>query len=95
MDIKELENIMVTHGVVLRAIPNKTTGIYEKRHIDQFPDGKIMYLEDFKRAMLVIEKIPKNAGKFILECEKNTLSTVKFTGRKYFDSIEEAVNSLK
>lgn len=94
MDIKELEEIMIEHGVVLRAIPKKVRGVYEKYHADEFPNGTIEYLEDFKREMLVVWSIPKNAGKFTFECEKHTGSTVKFRGKKFFDSIEEAVKDL-
>lgn len=94
MDIKELEEIMVSHGVVLRAIPKKTRSIYERYHIDKYPRGTIQYLEEFKREMLVFESIPENAGKFIFECEKNTSATVHFSGKKYFDSIEQAVEDL-
>lgn len=86
---------MISHGVVLRAIPEKIRGVYEKRHIDKYPDGVIKYLDDYKREMLVVEIIPKNAGKFIFECARNTNSMVKFMGKKYFDSIEEAVESLQ
>ena len=95
MDIRELEKVMISHGVVLRAIPEKVRGIYEKRHIDTYPNGVIKYLDDYKREMLVVETIPKNAGKFILECVPHTSSMVKFSGKKYFDSIEEAVEFLQ
>jgi len=94
MDIKELEKIMVSHGVVLRALPKKTRGIYERYHIDKYPHGTIKYLEEYKREMLVIESVPKNAGKFIFECERSTSATVHFSGKKYFDSIEQAIEDL-
>lgn len=94
MDIKELENIMVSHGVVLRAIPKTARSIYEKYHADKYPDGIIMYLEKYKREMLIVENIPKNAGKFIFECEKHTSSIVKFNGKKFYDSIEQAIEDL-
>lgn len=94
MDIKELENIMISHGIVLRAIPKIERSICEKRRANEFPDGKIEYLEEYKREMLVIERIPKYAGKFIFEYKQGTASTVKFTGKKFFDSIEQAVNDL-
>ena len=94
MEIKELEDIMITHSVVLRAIPKKVVGVYEKQHIDSYPTGTIQYLERYKREMLVVESIPKNAGKFIFECQRNTSSSVHFSGKKFFDSIEEAVADL-
>lgn len=94
MDIKELENIMILNGVVLRALPRIMRGIYETRHIDIFPNGTIEYLEEYKREMLVVYTVPKNAGKFIFECARNTMNSVSFAGKKYYDTIEEAVNDL-
>lgn len=35
MSIKDLEKIMVSYGVALRAIPEMVTEIYEKQHIDK------------------------------------------------------------
>lgn len=94
MDIKKLEEIMVTHGVVLRAIPRKITGVYEKRHREQFPNARVEYLEKFKREMLIDERVPRNAGKFVFEANKGTESTVKFHADRFYDSIEEAIGDL-
>lgn len=94
MDIKELEEIMVSHGVALRAIPRKVTGIYEVRHQSQFPNARVEYLEDFKREMLIDERVPKNAGRFIFEAHQGTGSLVKFYANKFYDSIEEAIADL-
>jgi len=95
MDIQLLEEIMITHGIVLRAIPRKVRGVYDKRHLDKYPNGIITYLEEYKRDMLVVETIPQNAGKFIFESVKSTRSTVSFSGKKYFDSIEEAIEHIQ
>lgn len=94
MDIKELEKIMISHGVALRAIPEKVRHVLEKQHIDRYPNGTIEYLDEFKREMLVFESIPKNAGKFILVKNQATSCNVSFTGKEYFDSIEQAMESL-
>lgn len=94
MGIKELEDVMVSHGVALRAIPSKVVSIYEKYHIDTHPEGVIKYHEDFKREMLFVESIPKNAGKFIFESGLGTGNIVRYSGKKYFNSIEEAVDHL-
>lgn len=94
MDVKTLEEIMAAHSVVLRAIPKVLVEVYETRHITTYPHGVIKYLERFKREMLVVERIPENAGKFIFELAPNTSSTVKFYAKKYYNSIEEAVNGL-
>ncbi|MBQ3011261.1 MAG: hypothetical protein IJA20_02925 [Methanocorpusculum sp.] len=94
MDIKELEEIMVEHGVVLRAIPMKVTGIYEVRHRKQFPNARVEYLEDFKREMLIDERVPINAGKFIFESNQGTGNMVKFYANRFYDSIEDAMDGL-
>lgn len=94
MNIEDLEKIMVDYGVVIRAIPKVCRDIIEKRHINEYPDGKIVYLEDFKREMLIIKRIPKNAGKFLLEYNQKTSNMVKFEGKKYFDSITDAIQYL-
>lgn len=94
MDIQELEKIMVEYGVVLRPIPKIVRSVYEKKYATTTPDGVVKYMEKYKREMLVVERVPENAGKFIFECQKNTNRIVHFHGKKYFDSIEEAIQYL-
>jgi len=94
MDIKALEKIMVEHGVVLRAIPMKVTEISEVRHQKRFPNARIEYLESFQREMLIIERTPQNAGRFIFEANQRTGDFVKFYAEKFYDSIEEAIEDL-
>ncbi len=93
MTIEELEKIMVEHGVVLRAIPKVVVGVYEKKHIERYPNAVVKYVEGFKREMLFVERVPQNAGKFIFELAK-TDSMVRFCPKEYFVSIEEAVGAL-
>ena len=93
MTIQELETIMQEHGIVLRAIPNKTCGVYEVSHKDEFPEGRIVYLEEYKREMLVVERTPKNAGKFLIELVHSTAANVCFTAQ-FYDNIEGAVNAM-
>lgn len=94
MTIEELERIMVEHGATIRAIPKVIVGVYDKRHIDKYPDGRIEYLDSFKREMLITESVPKNAGKFLLKSKCGTMSMVQFEG-KFYDSIEQAVADLQ
>lgn len=94
MDIKELEKIMIEHGLVIRAVPKKVRSVFEKQHIDKFPDGKIEYLERYKREVLVVDQVPKNAGKFIIECAESACATIRFSGEKFYDSVEEAVEDF-
>lgn len=95
MDINELERLMIDEGLVIRAIPLKIREIYEVRHKDKYPDGRIEYLAEYKRKMLIVEREPENAGKFLITRGWGTLSTVKFQNDPYFDTIEEAVNYLQ
>lgn len=95
MDIKEMEELMLEHGVVLRAIPRKSRVVLGKIHIDKYPQGTIQYLEEYKREMLVFYEVPKNAGKFIFECVGHTDSMVRFYAAKFYDGIEEAFEDLK
>jgi hypothetical protein len=46
--------------------------------------------------MLRVERIPKNAGKFIIERAAHTDSLVRFVPKdKYYDSIEEAIEAFQ
>ena len=58
------------------------------------PNGQIVYLDEFKREMLVVKSIPTNAGKFVFEHNCGTGRMVRFTGRQYYNSIEEVIESL-
>lgn len=94
MDLNELNDIFINKGIVLRAIPRKVKGIYEKSHAHDFPDGKIQYLDEFRREMLVLEYVPEHAGEFLIEFAKNTDSIVRFSEKKYFVSLEDALTSI-
>ena len=94
MDVTELGEIMVKYGIALRAIPAEVCGVFEKTHIAEYPSWQIVYLKEFKREMLITKRIPKNAGKFIFECNCGTETLVPFTSKEYYDSIEEAVGAF-
>lgn len=94
MDIRELEAVMVKYGLVIKAVPEKVTGVYEKEHADMFPDGETKYLDEYKRDMLVVESVPEHAGKFLFSQVKNTDSTVRFKGEKFYDSIEHGIHDI-
>jgi hypothetical protein len=96
MDLKTLESIMICEGVSIRAIPFKTVGVFETRHIDKYPNGIIYYDEIGKRDMLRVERIVSKtiAGKFIVEKKCGTGALIRFSPKKYYDTIEEAINDL-
>ena len=92
MDIKTLEQKMIANGLVIRAIPLKIISHCEVRYIDKYPTGIVHYNEKYKRNMLKVERIPKNAGKFIFEQNGDTSSMIRFTPNgKYYDSIEDLI----
>lgn len=93
LTINVLEQIMRDYGVVIRAIPMCTHYVHEACYENQFPNGKVMYLKEYGRNMLIVTGIPKHAGKFLIEPAKHTSVTVRFKER-YFDTIEEAINAL-
>ena len=93
MTLQELEQVMIEYGIAIKAIPNKMKSVYEKSHINEYPNGYIKYLEEYKREMLIVEYEPKNAGKFVIVDNTGTSSSVWFVN-DFYDSIEDAVESL-
>lgn len=93
LTIEKLTEIMQEYGITIRAIPKTTRGIYEPIHKDEFPDGRLEYVEGYDREMLVVDLVPEHAGKFMIESVRSICSTVLFANR-YFDSIEEAVQAF-
>lgn len=93
MTIQELEAVMQEHGAVIRAIPLKIREVMDVCHATEYEDGQVMYLEEYRRDMFVREYVPKNAGKFLIEPVRHTMSMVRFHS-EFFDSVEDAVASL-
>lgn len=96
MDLKELERLMIEHGLVIRAIPCETTRILEAYHKDNYPDGVVYYDERFKRDMLKVTKKNSQGGKFIITQKPTQDTIINYWGKPvvFYDSIEEAVNSI-
>jgi len=85
---------MVEHGVCIRAVPNRWNKILEAQHINEYPDGKIVFLPEYKREMLVVDTVPKCAGKFLVKTGLGTGAGVNFTGGEFYDSLEEVVDAI-
>lgn len=49
MDLNSLAPLMVKHGAVIRAIPESIREVFEKRHINDYPNGEVKYLPEYKR----------------------------------------------
>lgn len=95
LTINELEELMIKHGLVIRAIKPYHIDVFEVRHKDKYPDSEEYYDERLKRNM-IRRKVEhgKIANKFVIQKEETTDATVKFYKPIFFDSIEEAINSL-
>ena len=93
--IKELEELMKKHGLVIRAIKPYHIDVFEVRHKDKYPDSEKYYDERLKRNM-IRRKVEHGeiANKFVIQKEETTGSTVQFYKPVFFNSIEEAIDSL-
>ncbi len=94
MTIEALGQLMVEHGACIRATPNIVRDVLEARHINEYPDGKIVFLPEYKRNMLVVEKIPKHAGQFLVKTGLSTMARVDFNGAEFYDTLEDAVAAI-
>jgi hypothetical protein len=93
MDIIAVQNKMIELGLCIRAIPMTRTFIYESRHKDRYPDGVVYYDEYRKVDMLRVVHQNDHGGKFMI-CRTGSGEIVRFNNRLYFDSIEDALNSM-
>jgi len=95
LTIDDLQQLMVTHGLVIRAIPYEQTFYLDVIHQNKYPDGVIEYNPVYNRQMLTITRSNTNlGGKFLIEQDFGRTSMVRFSGKKTYDSIQEAVDSI-
>lgn len=94
MTIEQLEEFMVNHGLVIRAIPKEITHIYEAHYAQKYPNGKVIYMEQYKREMLLVTEVPANAGKFVVSAALHTDSDIRFHP-PFFSSIKELVEYVE
>lgn len=94
MDLKNLAQLMVKHGAVIRAIPESIRIVVEKRHTAQFPNAEVKFLPEYKREMLVAHERPALAGQFALTFAKHTGTDLVFTKWRFFNSLEEVAEYL-
>ena len=93
--LQDLEAVMKEYNVVIRVVPEKVRSVVEARHIKDYPNGKIVYLEEYKREMCVSIDVPKNAGKFIYSVVNHTCAGVQFNVNNTFNTIEELIDHVK
>lgn len=96
MTLDELAQLMLEHGLVIRAItPKEQTHLFDPRHQKAHPDGEIKYSEEFKREMLHVPYRNSLGGKFIITADRGQSATVHWPrGTVFYDSLEEAVEAF-
>ena len=100
--VEELERVMSDYSIVIRKIPEFVRETHEATHINKYPNGVLVDLPGFNRKMLLVEKVPKYAGKYIYTTAHNTDCTVKFSKiretenyKNVFDTLEELLEDVK
>lgn len=89
MNLDILQKIMIEKGLSIRAIPMANRIVVELRHKDDFPNGHVQYLEEFKREMWVEERQNPHRGQFVVESNCGTRATVKFSGKRFYNSLQD------
>lgn len=95
--ISELEELMIACGGTIRAIPKDVRGVYSIYAHQQgcINGGKIEYIPEYGREMYVTHTKPIHGGQFVFESVKSTRSIVDFTGKQFYNSIEELAKDMK
>lgn len=92
--LKQLQNIMIDNALSIRAIPKTVRDVVELRHKDKYPGGHVEYIDSFKREMWVYERCPRHGGQFVVENNCGTGSMIRFSGKRYYNSLEEVINDF-
>ena len=94
-DILKLQELMIKHGLVIRAIPHEYSATYEARHKDKHPHGIEYFDKKVGRNMLRVTHKNSKGGKFIIVKQGWQGDMVRFGSNiVFYDSIEQAVNSV-
>lgn len=91
--LRELQAVMVKNRLAIRTIPMERTAIYEVRYANEHPDGRIVFLEEYGREMLVVRKKPKLAGKvFVKNTDESAI--LRFNPLEAFDTIADVLKAV-
>jgi hypothetical protein len=99
LDLKKLGELMVEHGLVIRAIPYQRTYHVELRHKDQYfnnekyPEVTVCQPDGFNREMLRVTEKNNQGGKFIITQKRDQGTIINSWGKPvvFHDTIEEAI----
>lgn len=94
--INELSELMIEHGLTIRAIPKVVREIHEVKHKDNpyLQPGHVEFLPEYGREMFINEKRPTNGGKFLIVQNCGTRSTVAFQKQKFYDTLSDAITDI-
>lgn len=79
----QIKSIIDSGNYALRRIPEFEKIIVEKRHIDQYPDGKIIYLEEYKREMCVYLRKLKYGGQWLILSKTGSGRSINLFSESY------------
>lgn len=101
--IENLQELMIKHGVIIRAIPEYEINLLEPRYKDKYPDAEVIYDERYKRNFIRVETKLSLGKKFIVGIKHNQMSKVwddnwirdpKTKKILSFNNLEEVYNYL-
>ena len=101
--IENLQELMIKHGAIIRAIPEHEINLLEPRYKDEYPDAEIVYDERYKRNFIRVETKLSLGKKFIIGIKHNQDSKIwddnwirdpKTKKLLSFDDLEEVYNYL-
>ena len=98
MTLEELGAIMSKEGLVIRAIPETVTSIFDANEKNKalYPDGVVQFLPEYNREMLVVKKTPECAGKFIFTRCNSTGTRVLFPQQStMYNSLSDVVDAIQ
>ena len=98
MTLDELGAIMAKEGLVIRAIPEIVTSIFEanEKNKELYPDGVVQFFPEYNREMLVVKRTPECAGKFIFVRCNSTGTQVFFPSQSaMYDSLHDVVRAIQ
>lgn len=100
--LEELQDLMVRTGACVRAIPMSVREIVEARHASDkcyekpaYVKKEVKFLEGWGREMFVAERRPEHAGMFLVETKQGTMASVRFSGKKYYASLDKVLAALR
>lgn len=78
-----VKSIIDTGNFALRRIPEFQNIIVEKRHLNEYPDGKIVYLDEYKREMCVCKRKLKYGGQWTIISKAGTAKSINIFSDQY------------